>query len=213
MICNGAQPWGHYTWPCQNTSPRPEVTGSTPVKSIKFFHTPTNGGVPRGTIPFSRKMPRVKLGFIQLSTTSAQSTCHYTYHVIVWSYSLYSHLPHHHCTDCMDYIIIKIFPVWKNEQNTIYFAYGVHLSPFKLHWVHNEETQTHIGFEAIMSTLIFRPSWTHFGFRIHVGSHLLTKTFWYSKRILTIHEVWDRPPHLLYVFKLYLVHLSYQDHL
>jgi len=48
---------------------------------------------------------------------------------------------------------------------------------------------------------------------IHFGSHLPTKTFWSSKGILTIHQVWDRPPHLFFVFKLCPVHLLHHNQL
>jgi hypothetical protein len=57
----------------------------------------------------------------------------------------------------------QILPVWPNEQITIYFEYNVRLSLFKLHWVRIDEAYTHIHFEEILRTLIFRPSWTHFG--------------------------------------------------
>jgi hypothetical protein len=84
----------------------------------------------------------------------------------------------------------QILHVWKNEQIAISFAYGVCLCPFKLRWVHNDEAYAHARFEVILSSLIFRPSWIHFGL------FLPTKTFWSSKRILTNHQVRDRPPHL-----------------
>jgi hypothetical protein len=166
---------------------------------------------PRGTITLPTKYAMCQHD----STTtcphvSAQSACHCTCHVTVWSYDLYSQLPRQHCTDCT---VIKILHVWKNEQIVISFAYGVCLSPFKLCWVRNDEAYAHVCFEVILSTLIFRPSWTHFGSWIHFGSHLPTKTFWSSKRILTSHQVRDRPPHLFSVFKLCPVHLSHQDQL
>jgi hypothetical protein len=83
--------------------------------------------------------------------------------------SLYGQLPHQHCTD---YTVSKILHVWKNEQNMISFSYDIRLSPFKLCWFCNDEVYAHICFEVILSTLIFRPSWIHFGsmteeFEIH----------------------------------------------
>jgi len=48
-------------------------------------------------------------------------------------------------------------PIWENEQNAISGAYDVYLSPFKLHWVHIDAEYTHIRFESIPRTLIFRP--------------------------------------------------------
>jgi hypothetical protein len=69
----------------------------------------------------------------------------------------------------------QILPVWPNEQIMTSFAYDVCLSMFKLCWVCINEVYTHVHFEFILSTLIFRPSWTHFGFGIQSGSHLPTK--------------------------------------
>jgi hypothetical protein len=54
------------------------------------------------------------------------------------------------------------FFFWPNEQIVISFTYDVCLSPFKLRWVHIDEAYAHVCFESILSTLIFRPSWTHF---------------------------------------------------
>jgi hypothetical protein len=65
-----------------------------------------------------------------------------------------------HCTDCT---VINFLSVWQNEQIAIYGAYDVRLSPFKLRWVRIDEAYAHVHFEAILSTLIFRPSRTHFG--------------------------------------------------
>jgi hypothetical protein len=62
-------------------------------------------------------------------------------------------------------------------------------------------------FLEYLRTLIFEH------FRIHFGLFLPTKTFWSSKRVLTRHQVWDRPPHLSFVFKLCLVHLSHHNQL
>jgi hypothetical protein len=49
----------------------------------------------------------------------------------------------------------KILHVWQNEQNVISCSYDVCLSPFKLHWVRNNEAYTHVRFEAILNTFIF----------------------------------------------------------
>jgi hypothetical protein len=192
--------------------------GSTPVESIKFYHAiqprgapwqPTIG--PRGTTSLDRKKTIVTKSFAHLSASvSALLACQ------LIATSLY---------ECTAYTIIcyvstvrtvqstKILHVWKNEQNVISFAYDVRLSPFKLCWVRNDKAYTHVRFEVILRTLIFRPSWTHFGSWIHFGSHLPTNTFWSSKRILTSDQVWDRPPHLLPIFKLCHGHLSHQDQL
>jgi hypothetical protein len=69
----------------------------------------------------------------------------------------------------------QILHVWENKQITIYLAYDVSFNPFKLHWVRNNKAYVHVCFEVILSTLSFRPSWTHFGSWIHSGSHLPTK--------------------------------------
>jgi len=140
----------------------------------------------------------------------AQSTCQCICHITIQTYNLYSHLPRQHC---IDYIVIKKFPIWQNECNTISFSYNVCLIRFKLRWVCNDEAYTHVFFEAILRTLNFRPSWTHFGSWIHFESRLPTKTFCSSKRLLTCHQVQDRPTHLFSIFKFCLVHLSHQDKL
>jgi hypothetical protein len=59
--------------------------------------------------------------------------------------------------------MLTFFPVWQNEHIVISGAYSVCLSLFKFFWVHIDEVYAHVHFEAIMSTLNFRPSWTHFG--------------------------------------------------
>jgi hypothetical protein len=67
------------------------------------------------------------------------------------------------------------FACLARKQIVIYFAYNVCLSPFKLHWVCINETYTQVCFEAIMRTLVFRPSWTYFSSWIHSRSCLSTK--------------------------------------
>jgi hypothetical protein len=79
----------------------------------------------------------------------------------------------------IDFDQFDFLPVWKNEQNAISFAYDVCLSPFKLCWVRNDEAYTRSCFEAILSTFIFRPSWTHFGSWIHFGSEGKTSAMGY----------------------------------
>jgi hypothetical protein len=93
-----------------------------------------------------------------LSPSTTQSTptdhCHITIrsYILVHSsgtstpyrlYRLYNH---------------QIFPVWKNEQIVISWSYDIRLSPFKLRWVHIDEAYTHVRFEEILRTLIFRAS-------------------------------------------------------
>jgi hypothetical protein len=132
-------------------------------------------------------------------------------HIIVWSYDLYSQLPRHHCTGCIVSIFLR--HVWRNKQTVISLAYSVFLSSFNLHWVRIDEAYAHICFESILITLIFRPSWTHFGSLIHSGSHLPTKDLLVLQKVLTSHQVQDRPPHLLSIFKHCPMHMSHQDQL
>jgi hypothetical protein len=101
---------------------------------------------------------------------------------------------------------LTFLPVWENDQNTINFAYGVHFwkKKYMVRIGVMSSTQWH-WFFMILINLIFRPSWIHF------GSFLPTKTFWSSKRVLTRHQVWDRPPHLSFVFKICPVHLLHYN--
>jgi hypothetical protein len=110
--------------------------------------------VPRVTLTV---VPCVTLLLVHLSPSTTQTVpmhhCHITCMVVraVQSaatstlYRLHSH---------------QFLYVWQNEQIAISFAYDVHLSPFKLCWVHIEEAYAHVRFEEILSTSIFRPSWT-----------------------------------------------------
>jgi hypothetical protein len=156
-------------------------------------------------------MPCVKILLLHLSSINCPVNMPLLFHVIVWSYDLYDQLPRQHCTNYMNCRVSKIFLVWKNEQNAISCLFDICLIHFKLSWVCNDESYGHIHFEEILSTLIFKPSWFHFGSWIHFGSRLPTKSFWSCKKILISHQVRDRLAHLFSVFKLYLVHLSHQD--
>jgi hypothetical protein len=120
--------------------------------------------------------------------TSARTTCHpcsgamcHPLNCPPISHHCHVSLPMHHChITCMVVRIVRlaatlalyglyrlyshqILPIWKNEQIVIYFLYGVHWIPFKLHSVCIDEAYAHVFFEEIMSTLMFRPSWTHLG--------------------------------------------------
>jgi hypothetical protein len=56
------------------------------------------------------------------------------------------------CTDC---IVNKFLPVWQIRQNTISRSYSVHLNPFEVRWVRDNEAYVPVHFEAILSTLNF----------------------------------------------------------
>jgi len=133
-------------WPCQNSSPTPGGRGFDSYGVHKILPLQTNGGVLRRTITFNQMRTCVKKWFIHLSSSvPTLSACQLTNTVRTVQST-------------------KFLLVWQNEQNVISFAYCVCLSPFKFCWVRKDEAYTHVCFEVILSTYIFRPSWTHFGF-------------------------------------------------
>jgi hypothetical protein len=69
---------------------------------------------------------------------------------------LMSHVVHAYVSVNFDQV--DFLHVWQNEQNVIYFAYDIHLNPLKLCWVRIDKAYAHVYFEAILRTLIFRPS-------------------------------------------------------
>jgi hypothetical protein len=107
----------------------------------------------------------------------------------------------------VDFDQLTFLHVWEIGQNTISFAYNVHLRKTLYGQNQRDEADAMELVSSNSRNLIFRPSWIHF------GSCLPTKTFWSSKRVLTSHQVRDRPPHLLCVFKRCPMHLSHQDQL
>ena len=102
---------------------------------------------------------------------------------------------------------VDFLPFWPKLHIAITFAYrlcfSIHLHSRKYY----NENFTIISFSWAFDKFDF---WS---FQDPFGSHLPTKTFWSSKRVLTRHQVRDRPPHLFSVFKLCHMHLSHQDQL
>jgi hypothetical protein len=180
------------------------------MESIKLFpHKPTKG-FHMASHDWATWHHTISPKYATCQNMTHPRISQHIFHVIVRSYGLHGRLLHQQVGTIQ---LAKSLYVWKNEQNIISFTYGVRLSPFKLCWVCNDEACAHIHFEVILRTFIFRLSWTHFGSWIHFGSYLPTKTFWSSKRILTSHQVRDRPPHLFSIFKLCHMHFSHQDQL
>jgi len=103
-------------------------------------------------------VPHVTLWLVHLYLSMSIPMYHSM--LVVWTYDMYNHLPRQHCTDCTDCTVNIFLPIWKNEQIMISWSYDVSLIPFKLHWVCNVEVYTHVHFDDILSTFIFRPSWT-----------------------------------------------------
>jgi hypothetical protein len=102
---------------------------------------------------------------------------------------------------------LTFFVVYVEFQNMITFTY-------ELHFQNKYTTRTSVAsssqwrwFCLNLRTLNFCP------FQIHFGSHLPTETFWSSKRILTKHQVKDRPPQLSFLYQMCLVYLSHHDQL
>jgi hypothetical protein len=163
--------------PYQTILPRPEVAGLTSVESHKNFPIANHwrGAMwqpmigPRGTVTFAKMRTHVKTPFSHVCQHLLSQ------HSNSPAMSLYGH------TTCMIkcHIIIvwtlqstKNLPLWQNEQNAIYCSYDVCLSPFKFHWVCNDEAYAHVHFEVIPSTFIFEqylipwitpPHWEAFG--------------------------------------------------
>jgi hypothetical protein len=129
--------WHHNTFPLTTTCKHP-------IRPRVYLATSSHAN----SVVWTCHMSQYNSSTCHPSTAKSASLPHHLYR-------MYGQLPRQHCTD---YTVNKNLLVWKNEQNVISFTYSVCLSPFKLRWVHNDEAYAHIRFEAIMSTLIFRPS-------------------------------------------------------
>jgi hypothetical protein len=85
-------------------------------------------------------LPCVTSRCFHVSTNCAY---HVKFHVALYRlYGLYNH---------------HFFPVWPNEHITIFGAYDLHLSPFKLRWFHINEAYVHVFVESILINFIFKP--------------------------------------------------------
>jgi hypothetical protein len=126
------------------------VRGSTPMDSTLIYKPNDNINVPRGTIPFVNKMPRVKTKFSHICHLDVQSTpttsafplvglypCHISLYGL---YRLYNQ---------QLFLLIR-----QIEQNTISHSFDVRLNPFEVRWVREDEAYTLAHFEVIPNTFI-----------------------------------------------------------